>query len=506
MKSQTLSRRDFLKLASMGLISASGLRGARLIGLAGQPLSGKPRWRPLPPENTDVLSEAQKARLIAASREFLAADEQAANQVALDIDFIEGANEHSSTMCGPLSISILRSAELLGIWAKPRDFWLLNPREDHTTAPKVFPKELYYWYEFEEPISEFDFQRTPLLAGDMLYLDAAPGDTFEHMLVVNRVDDRGRAYSVSNFFTETGTLIEDRMLYDPASKGEGQIYRWADRRYRNTIGTTGSGGFRIWRVKDGRSLELPTDPANVRLHGSLDELLFGGEGEWFASIKEVGGAQLYQFNPFEVFHPASTIKVLIALGFYAWLEDQKVRSFDDFITERGTAGRTYQQLLRAMIVESEEKATEALVGFLGAEWLEEVWEDWGLNASRANPRRSRAIEVAEALEGLYTGKWITAESRGHLLGLMAEYTKSDEGRLGLIRGKLPTGSVIYNKRGSLVEAPRVVADSGIIQIGASGPAYIFSLHGLGRDGSSYEALEATLDEAVLAFGEFLTSV
>jgi hypothetical protein len=55
-----------------------------------------------------------------------------------------------------------------------------------------------------------------------------------------------------------------------------------------------------------------------------------------------------------------------------------------------------------------------------------------------------------------------------------------------------------------VDWPRVVADSGLIQL-AEGNAYSFSLHGLGRNEAGYEQLEATLDQAVALFGNFLVA-
>lgn len=508
MPGKNLSRRDFLKLASLSVFSLAA-RPAESTS-AGQHSPSASLLGPQPPRELDVLSAQQKARLLAASRRYIAPDEEQANQVALQIDFIEGANEHASTMCGPLSISILRSAELLGAWVQPRDFWLLNPREDLLTAANAFPQESYHWYQFESPFSQFDFSSFPLLAGDLLYLHAGPADTFEHILVVNHVDESGRAFSVSNFFTETGTVIEERMLYDPRSPGEGQVYRWADRRYRNTIGITGSGGFRIWRVRDGSSLEFPADPASRELRKSLDKVFLTGGGEWFAAVKEIGGSNHYQFAPYERFHPASTIKVPLAMAFYAWLDGQPITDIVSHRSTKGTAGRTFAQLLEAMIVESEEEATEALITFLGPENIEETWRNWGLLSTSVDPRRSTATEILRFLEGLYGNRWLSAESRAHLLALMNSYTPNDATRIGTIRDQLPSGTQIYNKRGSLVDYPRVVADSGIIDLpkigGKPQRSFAFSFHGLGKDGSSYEALESKLAKAILAFGKFLTSI
>jgi len=456
-----------------------------------------------PPRIQAGLTTEQRLRLLETSRLFLAPDDASADQVALQIDFIEGRNEDASTMCGPLSIAILQAAALLGPWARLHNFWLLNPRQNLKPIEYTFPKENYSWYEFETPISQFDFANFPLLAGDMVYLHAGSGDTFEHVLVVNQVDE-GKAYAVTNFFTQEGTIIEERLLSDAQQPGAGQFSAWADRSIRNTLGNTGSGGFRIWRVKDGRSLEFPDDAASVQLRSELDELLLGAAGFWYAAIQKVGGAIIYQFNPYEPFHPASTIKVPIALAFYHWLESQHLSDWQDYIEESGTQGRTYAQLLEAMIVESEEDATQVLSYFLGNSYLEKIWGLWGLKKTRIDPRRSTATELNFVFENFYQGGLVTAASREDLLDLMSTYTSNDETRLGLLRRQLPAGSMIYNKRGSLVDWPRVVGDSAIIQLSAKADnAYVVSLHGLGKGQASYEELEATFAAATAVFGSFL---
>ncbi len=494
---QHFSRREFLKLASLGMFS-----------LAARPALGpRPRVEacPQPPLRQDVLTIEQRARLLEAAQNFLAVDDAAADQVALRIDFIEGRNEDASTMCGPLSIAILQAAALVGPWARVHDFWLLNPRQNPKPLEYTFPTDQYSWYQFDTPISQFDFNAFPLLAGDLVYLHAGPGDTFEHVLVINRVDESSRAHSVTNFFTHEGTIIEERMLKDPAQPDAGQFKAWADRNVRNTLGNTGSGGFRIWRVKDGHSLEFPGDAASEELRAKLDQLLLAAAGTWYAIIKKVGGAKLCQFNPYEPFHPASTIKVPIALAFYHWLESQAPTNWQDYIAENGVQGRTYAQLLEAMIVESEEDGTQVLVDFLGKDYLEEIWKLWGLKYTRVDPRRSSASEITLAFEKLYGGGWVSPASRKHLLNLMSTYTSSDATRLGMLRNELPGGSVIYNKRGSLVDWPRVVGDSAIIQIGNSAAknAFLVTFHGIGKEEASYNDLEATLSQAVTTLGNYL---
>lgn len=492
-----LSRREFLKLSSVSLL-----------GLAAR-TALPPIVPDLPPgclvaPDPEVLSATQRQRLKEAAQTFIAPDIESARQVALQIDFIEGRNEDASTMCGPLAIAILQAAGLLGPWAELHDFWLLNPNINQRLLADTFPFDQYYWYEYDSPISQVDFNLFPLVSGDLVYLHAGPGDTFEHVLVVNRVDDHQRAYAVSNYFTSSGTIIEERLLYDPAQPDSGQFAAFNDRSIRNTLGNTGSGGFRVWRVKDSRHLEFPDDTAARTLQVGLDELLLASPAEWFGAIRKVGGPNLYLFNPHEAFHPASTIKVPIAMAFYSRLETDQIEDWENYIADHGVQGRTYAQLLESMIVNSEEEATQILVEFLGNGFLIDTWDTWGLQATQADPRRSSATEITHTLEQLYRGKWISEDSRAHLLRLMSTYTQNDDVRLGLLRPQLPSEATIYNKRGSLVDWPRVVGDSGIIEL--TSQALIFSLHGVGKNAAGYEELEATLTEAILLLGDYLRTI
>lgn len=490
------SRREFLKLASLSLLSLAA-------GPARLPLATRRAGAQI----EEVLSAEQRQRLLAAARGFMAPTNAAADQMAVNIDFIEGRNEAASTMCGPLSVAILQAAGLLGPWARRHDFWLLNPRQNLKPIEYTFPESKYRWYQFDTPIAEFDFAQFPLLTGDLVYLHAKPGDTFEHVLVVNRLDEQGRPYSITNYFTHDGTVIEERLLDDPADPAAGQFAAWANRDIRNTLGNTGGGGFRIWRAKSGRSLEYPSGEAYEALRATLDELFVGAAGTWFATVKKVNGPYVYQFNPYEPFHPASTIKMPIAMAFYHWLETEAPADWQAYIEERGVAGRSYAQLLRAMIVESEEEATELLVEQLGAEYLHTTWQAWGLAYTRVDPRRSSATELVAAFERLYAGHWLATGSRAHLLDLMATYTSNDEARLGRLRGQLPAGSAFHNKRGSLVDWPTVVGDSAIFQLGPAEKrrAYVVSVHAVGKEAAGYEELEATLDQAVNAIGRFLAA-
>jgi hypothetical protein len=67
------------------------------------------------------------------------------------------------------------------------------------------------------------------MPGDFVYIYSGTQGNFEHMLVVNRVDYQGRAYSVTNYNTEKGFIIDEVLLYDPNDPTVGIFEQWAKR-------------------------------------------------------------------------------------------------------------------------------------------------------------------------------------------------------------------------------------------------------------------------------------
>jgi len=204
-----------------------------------------------------ALTWEQEAHLYDASLMFLAENEDGATIIVRDqIDYLEGIGEHPSLVCGPLSAVILRDAGLLPPDVDLHGFWLLDPRlrPSQIILETTFPPERYEWYQFDTSTTEFDFDAFPLLPGDFIYLYTGINGTFEHIITVSRVDEAGRAYTVSNLATEDGFVIRELMLYDPNDPGVGQFYDWMNREINGWLGMTGDGGFDLWRpmapVKD----------------------------------------------------------------------------------------------------------------------------------------------------------------------------------------------------------------------------------------------------------------
>lgn len=202
-----------------------------------------------PPPYLGALTPEQRAALDAAARSYISLTPEEAQAAAISLDYL-GRNANPATMCGPLSIAILREAGLVDPSLNLGDFWYLDPRPPHDERmlQQVFPPERFEKIEQPLSIGLVDYSANPLYPGDFLYLFAGDSGSFEHVLVVSRVDEAGRAYAVTNVNTAEGTvIIAEVMLYDPAEPGVGQFYEWTDWENR-FIGRTGYGGFWLWRM------------------------------------------------------------------------------------------------------------------------------------------------------------------------------------------------------------------------------------------------------------------
>ena len=219
-----------------------------------------PSATPVPPTATLTLKQQREARLYQASLHYLADTAEQADLVAREIDFASGPHESADNACGPLTVAIMRDGGYLPEDANPHDMWLLCPREDNpechgldTLEQKFFPKTEYDYIWVDESIGSYDWAKNPLQPGDWLYLFVRKGiskyEGFDHMLVVTRVDDYGRAYSVTNINKGDGFVIQEELLYDPRRPGQGLFSELTNDKLRKELGMTGTAGFLLIRTK-----------------------------------------------------------------------------------------------------------------------------------------------------------------------------------------------------------------------------------------------------------------
>ena len=219
-----------------------------------------PTATPVPPTATLTLSQQREARLYEASLHYLANTAEEADLVAREINFASGPHESADNACGPLTVAILRDSGYLPEDANPHDMWLLCPREDIPGCnglvildQQYFPRSDYDYFRIEESVGSYDWAKNPLQPGDWLYLFVRKGiskyDGFDHMLVVTRVDDRGRAFSVTNLNRGNGFVIQEELLYDPRRAGVGLFSELTNDQLRKELGMTGTAGFLLIRAK-----------------------------------------------------------------------------------------------------------------------------------------------------------------------------------------------------------------------------------------------------------------
>ncbi|OGN77110.1 MAG: hypothetical protein A2X27_02255 [Chloroflexi bacterium GWD2_49_16] len=195
---------------------------------------------------TPDLAASQLQRLYEASLNYLAQTDAETWQVAGSLGYAP-LGGYPSNMCGPLAISILKDAGIVSQTTDLHDFWLLNPEEDVQLLQSTFPVDHFEWLHSDQPIDQIDYSQFPLKAGDLVYIYSGIQGDYSHVLVVTRIDSDGRAYTVTNNYTEAGFVVLEYLLYDPTVPGNGIFYTWPDPANRD-LGLTGFGGMDIWRL------------------------------------------------------------------------------------------------------------------------------------------------------------------------------------------------------------------------------------------------------------------
>ncbi|MGA2111737.1 MAG: serine hydrolase [Anaerolineales bacterium] len=180
-------------------------------------------------------------------------------------------------------------------------------------------------------------------------------------------------------------------------------------------------------------------------------------------LHDLRGGTVVSINADQPMHPASTIKVAIAIAFLRWFEAHpEVKWTSGPIPHQ----RSFEQLMRAMIVVSEEDATASLTDFLMDQKridLNREVQSWGAAETSVVPRRSTARDLGLILERLASGDLLSEAGTDYLLALMRTPTPSKQTRLG---AGLPPGpqDLLAHKTGTTFQAGLgVVADTGLVQ-------------------------------------------
>lgn len=230
-----------------------------------------------------------------------------------------------------------------------------------------------------------------------------------------------------------------------------------------------------------------------------DELISGVD--WYILIQDAeSGEVLFERNADTTFPPASMIKIPTALAVLSILEDQG-RTLPELKTN-GINGRNFDSLLEAMVVRSEESATDALEYFArGENQLRKKLDGWGLINTKYDPRTSTASELLTSLEILYTGKVLSQENTNYLLDLMGMKTENDQILLGKLTNKLP-GCEFLNKRGTMLN-PTIVSDMGILKCGEQNWYLVVAGTPAADSTATFEDIQASIEAFAITFSSLV---
>jgi beta-lactamase class A len=215
--------------------------------------------------------------------------------------------------------------------------------------------------------------------------------------------------------------------------------------------------FLCWLLAFGAQPALAaSSPALEPLERQLGWLVAGQASDVGIAALDLKSGELVSLRGDEPFPMASTVKIAVAANYLAQVEFGR-RSLDDKIS-----GRSARSLMEAMIIRSDNLATDILIRDLGGpstlqSWLEQH-QVRGLRVDRniaqllRDKRDLKDVRdsstpraMVDLLARIDSGKLLKPESRSYLLDLMAR-CKTGKNR---IRGMLPFGTHVENKTGTL---------------------------------------------------------
>ena len=239
----------------------------------------------------------------------------------------------------------------------------------------------------------------------------------------------------------------------------------------------------------------------------INRIIAQSGGRWHIIIKEVDGDTIYSHLPEQRINIASVVKVPFALLFLEALKENGIPEGElkEYIQMTGTGGRTFDQLLYAMLVKSEEDATEILYAYIKRSInIPAQLREWEITGIDLDARRFTAQGVTSIFERLYKGDFVSPTSRNLILEYMNTYTPNDDFRIGSIKENIPETYKIYNKRGSLL-TPYVVADSAILE-NPDGTDFVITIFAFnGEPKTTYEKLDKAIGEISLVFWEYVST-
>ena len=261
-----------------------------------------------------------------------------------------------------------------------------------------------------------------------------------------------------------------------------------------------------WLLAFGAQPALADSSPHLRsVEQQLSALVASTPGDVGVAALDLKSGEVVSINGNEPFPMASTVKIAIAANYLAQVEHGR-RSLDDRIK-----GRSASSLMEAMIIRSDNYATDLLLADLGGPKTIQAWLTQnslsGMRVDRNIAQLLRAKRdlrdvrdsstpeaMVELLRRLDHGNLLNPWSRAHLLGLMAR-CKTGKNRM---RGMLPFGTRVENKTGTL---SGLTTDVGYITLpdGRRIAVAFFARYGNNRPGAIARAARTVDDGFARAF-------
>lgn len=206
----------------------------------------------------------------------------------------------------------------------------------------------------------------------------------------------------------------------------------------------------------GPALAQTSNPQLLMLEQRLAATAAENSGEYGIAALDLGSGEIVSVNGNVPFPMASTVKVAVAATYLSEVDAGR-RSLDDQI-----GGVSASTLMNAMLIHSNNRATDQLLAMLGGPATVDRWlRAHGLQGIRVDrtiaqllsDRRdlrdirdsSTPIAMARLLQLIETGQALSPQSRATLLDIMSRCATGSN----RIRALLPSGTRIEHKTGTL---------------------------------------------------------
>lgn len=248
--------------------------------------------------------------------------------------------------------------------------------------------------------------------------------------------------------------------------------------------------------------ENKVDSDQVRLKAieqKMDQILEEAPGQWGAYVQKINSSddKAYTYRAEETFHAASTIKVPVAISVMSYFESKNISLDNALKAVPKGQDRNIEQLMKAMLIQSEEDATEILVNFVQSSSgikINDYFKQIGMDEISYYPRSVSSTSMGHLLESFYTGQiGLSKTNTDYVLNLMRTPSKDDEYRIG---GALPIElrANMAHKVGTVLEADLFTASDVAIVSLPNNEAYVIVVYNVLDNQDQYPGTPGIITE------------